>query len=125
MHIWKAETTAEKKEAQQQLDILNAAIEPEAKRQWELETAMRRMNLRQKPGGRVPQWKFTAATGKLVRDSKGGIDWWRYQKVILEPKLIPFAEKMSKKSSEYGSTRRQSTFSCFKTSAHCFFKGRG
>jgi hypothetical protein len=29
---------------------------------------------------------------QIVREKgKGGIDWWRYQQVILKPKLIPFA----------------------------------
>jgi DDE superfamily endonuclease len=37
------------------------------------------------------------ANGAVVRDKgKGGIDWWRYQTVILKPKLIPFALKCMK-----------------------------
>jgi hypothetical protein len=39
-------------------------------------------------------WRFTKKTGKLTRESKaGGIDWYRYWKLILLPKLIPFAKE--------------------------------
>ena len=54
---------------------------------------MQRINLRQKPGGQIPQWKFTEKTGKLVRNSTGGIDWYRYGKIILLGKLLPFAKE--------------------------------
>jgi hypothetical protein len=53
---------------------------------------MRRMGLRNLPGKR-PEWKFTKKTGKLVREAKkGGIDWYRYGKIIVQGKLIPFAK---------------------------------
>jgi hypothetical protein len=32
--------------------------------------------------GRVPTWRFTEKTGNLVRKTKGGVDWWRYQQVF-------------------------------------------
>ena len=32
----------------------------------------------------------------MVRKGKGGIDWYRYQKVILLPKLLPFAKECMK-----------------------------
>src|SRR5436305_13539728 len=35
-------------------------------------------------------------TGKLVQDSKKGIDWYRYYKVILQGKLLPFAKECQK-----------------------------
>jgi transposase len=93
MHIWKTETAAEKKVAQIEIDRLNAALEPHARAEWELATAMRRMDLNRagKPSGRPPRWKFTSATGMLTRTGGHGIDWFRYQKVILRDKLIPFA----------------------------------
>ena len=53
---------------------------------------MRRLGLRNK-GGKTPTWKFSKAQGRLVRDNKGGIDWWRYRKEILEPLLFPFAKR--------------------------------
>lgn len=96
MHIWRAETTQERAAAQRELDILNAEREPKCREEWELATAMRRMNLRRNPGGRKPVWKFTKKTGKLVRDSTGGIDWWRYGRTILMGKLLPFAKECLK-----------------------------
>ena len=53
---------------------------------------MARIGLRNK-SGQKPTWKFTAKTGKLSRGKGGGIDWWRYQKEILIPKLLPFAKR--------------------------------
>ena len=55
MYIWKTETAAEKKAAQKQIDELNAIREKACRERWEIETAMRRLNLRRKPGGRAPQ----------------------------------------------------------------------
>ena len=53
---------------------------------------MKRMGLRNTRGPK-PQWKWDKAHGKIVRDcKKGGIDWYRYQTVILIKKLIPFAQ---------------------------------
>ena len=44
--------------------------------------------------GRKPEWKWDKAHGKIVRDGKkGGIDWYRYQTIILLKKLIPFAQE--------------------------------
>ena len=91
-HIWEKETPAEKKASKAYIDALNKELEPKLKAEWELSTAMKRMGLRNK-GGPKPQWKWDKAHGKIVRDSKkGGIDWYRYQKVILMKKLIPFAQ---------------------------------
>ena len=77
-HIWKTETAKEKREAQIELDKLNETLESEAKENWELETSMRRMKLRN-PGSRKPIWKWDKTHGKVVRDGKGGVDWYRYQ----------------------------------------------
>jgi hypothetical protein len=35
----------------------------------------------------------------MRKDSKGGIDWYRYQEKILKPLLLPFAKKLEKKLS--------------------------
>ena len=75
-HIWKPETQQEKKQAEKELDRLNQLLEPDAKAAWELETAMANMRLRNR-GGRKPVWKWDKRHGKIVRDGKGGIDWWR------------------------------------------------
>ena len=68
MHIWKPETAAERRVAQAELDALNAIREPEARAEWELSTALRRINLRRNPGGRPPVWKFTENTGAVRAD---------------------------------------------------------
>jgi transposase len=80
-HIWQDETPAEKKAAEAEIEQWNKEREPAMKEQWEAVNGMRRLRLRMIPG-RKPQWRFTAKTGKLVRVAKkGGIDWYRYQKV--------------------------------------------
>jgi transposase len=91
-HIWKPETAQERKAAQKQIDKLNKELEPALKAEWELNQRMERLRITQNVPGPKPQWKMNAENGALVRTKgKGGIDWWRYQQVILKPKLIPFA----------------------------------
>src|SRR5450432_2554373 len=90
-HIWKLETATEKKHAKAQIDQMNSMLELELQAAWELQTSMRRLALRS-IGGPKPTFKMNKANGAMVREKgKGGIDWWRYQQVILKPKLIPFA----------------------------------
>lgn len=96
-HIQKAKTVSQKKAAEVDLDAQNALIEEKNKAAWELETRMRRINLTQNHSGRKPVWKYTKANGAIVRDKgKGRIDWYRYQKEILIPKLMPFARECIK-----------------------------
>ncbi|KAJ5941766.1 hypothetical protein N7516_001934 [Penicillium verrucosum] len=86
---WKVE----KQEAEKEVDELNIEIEPLARQNWELTSGFGRLGLRNKPGSK-PTWRFTLKTGKLSRSkSRGGIDWYRYWKTILHPKLIPFAKE--------------------------------
>lgn len=92
-HIWKPETAAETAEAEKEIQLLNAELEPICRAQWELNSSFNRLGLRNKPG-RKPAWKWNQQNGKLSRTaSKGGIDWWRYQKHILKAKLFPFAKR--------------------------------
>jgi transposase len=78
-HIWTKETAQEKKQAQEELDNLNEALEDQLQAEWELVTGIRRLDLRQRKSGPRPKWRFTKANGKLIRDSQtGGIDWYRY-----------------------------------------------
>ena len=91
-HCWAPETAQEKRTAVSEIEKLNEEIEPVLKEQWQLETAMRKLNLRHQPKGKRPEWRWNSKTGKLGRGSKGGIDWYRYQKLILRPKLLPFAK---------------------------------
>ena len=92
-HIWRKETAAEKKKADDELELWNEVIEVDAIEQWE--SAMLQREIARKPG-KKPTWRFTEKTGKLVRKSKaGGIDWYRYQKEILKPKMFPFVNEIS------------------------------
>ncbi|KAJ5381031.1 uncharacterized protein N7496_003459 [Penicillium cataractarum] len=92
-HCSLPETGKEKRDAEKEVERLNKEIEPTLRTSWEIETGLRRLNMRQNLGGRKPTWKFTAKTGKLGRGKKGGIDWYRYQHLILLPKLLPFAQE--------------------------------
>jgi hypothetical protein len=94
-HCWAPETAAEKRASELEIAKMNEALEPEARRNWELESGINRLSLRQLPG-RKPQFRWNSKTGKLSRSKRGGIDWWRYQQVILLPKLIPFAKECLK-----------------------------
>lgn len=91
-HIYTPETKKEKEAAQEQIDALNEELEPIKKAEWELNTGLARLGLRNRPG-KKPVWKWNKKNGKLVRDGKGGIDWWQYQSKVMIPKLIPFAKE--------------------------------
>jgi hypothetical protein len=91
-HIWRPETAKEKRDADLDLQRRNAEAEPALQTEWELNTFFPRLGLRGIPG-RKPQWKFTAATGKLVRREGKGIDWYRHQQKIVKEKIIPFAKR--------------------------------
>jgi hypothetical protein len=95
-HIWKAETAAEKKAATADLAARNILLEAPAREEWELNNGMRRMALRNLRGAK-PKWRFKKEHGKLTRQGRGGIDWYRYQKEVLVAKLLPFAKKMKVK----------------------------
>jgi hypothetical protein len=94
-HIWKPETAAERKKAKLLLTKLNKEIEPIMQEQWELNTGIQRLVLRNLPR-RKPEWKWNAKNGKLTRGKGKGIDWYRYQVSILQPKLLPFAKECMK-----------------------------
>ena len=68
--------------------LLISSIKTEAacKAGWEALTALRRVNINRlgKLLGPQPQWRFNKANGFLSRDTKGGIDWWRYRKEIFQ-----------------------------------------
>lgn len=89
-HCWAPESAQDRRLAEAYIERLNEELEPAAKAQWELNTQMARLGLRQKPG-RQPQWRWNRKHGRLARTSKGGIDWYAYQTKVLVPKLIPFA----------------------------------
>ncbi|RYC54361.1 hypothetical protein CHU98_g11851 [Xylaria longipes] len=92
-HVWKPETAAARKTADKELEDMNEELEPIMKAEWELNTPMQKLGLRNKPGPK-PEWKWNAKNGKLVRGKGNGIDWWRYQQEVLVPKMIPFAKSL-------------------------------
>jgi len=61
-HIWRPETAAEKEALKRELKAINEAIEPELRQAWELNTGMRRLGLRNKPG-RKPQFRMIEENG--------------------------------------------------------------
>lgn len=79
-HIYDPENAVSAKKAEKELEIANRAREMKAREEWELNQAIRNLELRPRCG-RKPVFKFSAKNGKLVRKSKGGIDWYRYQTV--------------------------------------------
>ncbi|KAK4096027.1 hypothetical protein N658DRAFT_528039, partial [Parathielavia hyrcaniae] len=91
-HCWGPETAQEKKEAKEKIERLNEELEPVMKREWGLQNGMKRLSLRNLPG-KKPEWRWNKDTGKLSRDGKGEINWYRYQNTILIPKLLPFAKE--------------------------------
>jgi transposase len=91
-HCWGPETAQQKRDAEKEIDEMNEALEAYMKEQWELSTGMKRLDLRQLPG-RKPQWRWNKKTGRLTRRLGQGIDWYRYRKEILIPKMLPFAKE--------------------------------
>ena len=81
IHIWSPETAQQKREATKKIEKLNQELEPICKQEWELSTSISRMNLRGRVPGRQPVWHWNEKNGHLERDSKEGIDWWRYNGV--------------------------------------------
>ena len=76
-HIWKPETQKKKEQSVKKLDRLNQLLEADARETWELETTMINMRLRNRRGRKL-RWKWNKKHGKIVRDEKEGVDWWRY-----------------------------------------------
>jgi transposase len=80
-HIWKPETAAMKKLAMKEVEAMNLVLEISKKAEWEVSNGIRRLNITRNLSGLKPEWKWNKRNGKLSRDGKGGIDWYRYWKV--------------------------------------------
>jgi hypothetical protein len=97
-HVWEDETKAEKLACKVELDRRNALRVDDDRASWQLKQDLeyseyRRIHGRKKPG-KQPQFRHSAGNGAYVREKgKGGIDWWRYQQVIMIPKLYPFVKE--------------------------------
>jgi transposase len=89
LHIWAPETAQDKKRAEQEITLLNQQLEPIRQAEWELNTSMARLKLRNgRAPGRAPIWKWNKKNGLLSRDSKGGVDWYRYYKVVFSFSMV-------------------------------------
>ena len=93
-YIQEEETAKEKKEAKEYIDRENKKNESTKREEQELETAIRRVRIARNIGGAKPKWIQCTKTGKLERTAKrGGIDQYRYWRVILKKKLLPFTKR--------------------------------
>ena len=73
-YIQQLEIAVERKKAQAVINKLNKELKPYMREEWELNIGIRRIGLRNRPRLK-PGWKFTKATGKLVRNQGyGGIN---------------------------------------------------
>jgi len=67
------------------------------KSKWELEYTMTRIHIIRNQSGLRAQFKHTEETGTyVVKEGRGGINWYNYQKKILIAKLLPFAKECLK-----------------------------
>ena len=96
-HIWEDETKEEKEACLKDLATRNSTKYEEDKVNWELESGIRRLRATSTIPGRKPVFKYDENTGAYVlKEGKGGINWYRYQEVILKPLLLPFAKECLK-----------------------------
>ena len=63
-HIWRPETKKEKEAADEVLKAMNESLEEEARTQWELESGVSRIGLRNKPGAK-PKWRWSEGSSIL------------------------------------------------------------
>jgi hypothetical protein len=79
------------------LAVQNSARYKEDKVNWELESGIRRLQATSTMPGRKPVFKHDENTGAyILKEGKGGINWYRYQEVILKPLLLPFGKECLK-----------------------------
>ncbi len=94
-HIWAPETSEEQKVATQNMKKMKKQLEPVLKAQWIEDEAPCYAN-RVRSGGHRGVWKWDTAHSRSERKGRRGIDWYRYQNVILEKKTAPFFTKVYK-----------------------------
>jgi transposase len=96
-YIWPVSTPAETKEMKDDLAARNAARYESDKLDWEMANGIRRLRVDRNMPGTKPQFKHDEDHGAyVVKDGKGGINWWRHQKHVLKPLLLPFAQECKK-----------------------------
>jgi hypothetical protein len=96
-YIWPKESDAVRKERERQQTIVltnwNNARYYEDKALWELTKPMERMQLRSNKPGPKPKFRHAENGAYVLKDGKGGINWFRHQAEVLKPHLFPFAKK--------------------------------
>ena len=93
-HIWEEETKEERGACARDLAERNAARYENDKVNWELENGIRRLRATSTMPSPKSVFKHDENTRAYVlKEGKGGINWYRYQKVILEPLLLLFAKE--------------------------------
>jgi uncharacterized protein YigE (DUF2233 family) len=94
-YIWPKESDAVRKERERQQTIVltnwNNARYAEDKASWELTKPMERMRLRLNMPGPKPKFRHEENGVYVIKDRKGGINWYRHQDEVLKPHLLPFA----------------------------------
>ena len=96
-HIWEKETAADKKAMEADLKARNTARYETDKAKWELEYAMRRIHITRNQSGPRAQFKHDEDTGAyVVKEERGGINWYNYQEKVLKRLLLPFAKECLK-----------------------------
>jgi hypothetical protein len=99
--VWEKETPQEKRDRKADLEERNSLIEKANKQRWQKQ---QRKWLREwikahgrRPSGVKKKWVHNKKTSAfIVKTGRGGINWYRYQKKILIPKLLPFARECLK-----------------------------
>jgi len=70
----------------------NNARYAEDKASWELTKPIERLRVRSNISGPKPKFRHEENGAYVVKDGKGGINWYRHQDEVLKPHLLPFAK---------------------------------
>jgi hypothetical protein len=96
-HIWDKETLAEKKACEADLKARNKARHNKDKEEWEIAQLIHRLHATRAQPGPKAKWKHTEETRAYVlNEGRGGVNWYRYQEVVLKLLLLPFAKECQK-----------------------------
>ena len=93
-YMWPKESDAVRKDRERQQTIIltnwNNARYAEDKASWELTKPMERLRVRSNVPGPKPKFRHEENGAYVVKDGKGGINWYRHQDEVLKPHLLPF-----------------------------------
>jgi hypothetical protein len=96
-YIWPKETDIKKKQREKQAKIVvanwNAARYANDLEEWELSKPMSRLRVRANYPGPKPAFRHKEHGAYILKDGKGGINWYRHQDEVLKPHLFPFAKE--------------------------------